>query len=201
MTINSKTKLHKLCRLSKILLAAAMILMLAACSSGNKKADPGTSSDTSTDSGTGSGTAVVLSLDGTSITDLPQFGEKLTVLNVWATWCPPCIRELPHLQKLSEYYADKGVAVIGVMQDGVTEMFEPNEEVIDSGVTLLDDAGAQYLNILPDHDFFTQFIASMQVFPTTYFLDSEGNILSVETGSRDFDGWKVIVDDALDQFS
>ena len=46
-----------------------------------------------------------------------NFGGKLLVLNFWATWCPPCVQEMPSLIKFSKEMADKGVVVVGVSVD------------------------------------------------------------------------------------
>jgi peroxiredoxin len=46
-----------------------------------------------------------------------DFGGKLLVLNFWATWCPPCVEELPSLNEFQRMLADKGVVVLGVSVD------------------------------------------------------------------------------------
>jgi len=45
---------------------------------------------------------------------LSDYEGKIVVLDFWATWCGPCVKAMPGLQKLHEAYADKGVAVIGM---------------------------------------------------------------------------------------
>lgn len=46
-----------------------------------------------------------------------DFGGKLLILNFWATWCPPCIQELPSLDALSRRFSGQGVVVLGVSVD------------------------------------------------------------------------------------
>lgn len=48
---------------------------------------------------------------------LSQLRGKIVVLNFWATWCPPCIEELPSLVQLQKQFQDKGVTVLGVSVD------------------------------------------------------------------------------------
>ena len=46
-----------------------------------------------------------------------NFGGKLLVLNFWATWCPPCIEEMPSLNAFNKRFADKGVTVLAISVD------------------------------------------------------------------------------------
>lgn len=142
-----------------------------------------------------------LTLDGESVSGGDIKGEVLTVLNIWATWCPPCVGELPHLQEVSEYYADSGVRIIGVLQDGVDNALEPDQSVIADGKTLLVNAGAGYTVILPDTVIWQEFISTMEYFPTTFFLDSEGNLIKTVIGSKDTEGWKREIDGVLEELS
>jgi peroxiredoxin len=47
---------------------------------------------------------------------LAQYRGKIVVMNLWASWCPPCRAEMPDLQRLARLYAGRGVAVVGVNQ-------------------------------------------------------------------------------------
>lgn len=46
-----------------------------------------------------------------------RFGGKLLVLNFWATWCPPCVEELPSLKEFHKQFAGEGVVVLGISVD------------------------------------------------------------------------------------
>ena len=48
--------------------------------------------------------------------ELARYRGKIVVLNLWATWCPPCVREFPDLQRLYRQYGKRGVVVLGVDQ-------------------------------------------------------------------------------------
>ena len=52
-----------------------------------------------------------------------QFNDNKTyVINFWATWCAPCIKELPYFEKINKYYKNKGVEVILVSLDFPSEL-------------------------------------------------------------------------------
>jgi peroxiredoxin len=55
--------------------------------------------------------------DATGATaSLAQYRGKVVILNLWATWCPPCRAEMPELQRFADAYDSRGIAVIGVNQ-------------------------------------------------------------------------------------
>lgn len=137
-----------------------------------------------------------LSLDGEKVTTADFEGNTLTVLNVWATWCSPCVKELPELQKISEAYADKGVQIVGVLDP----TGEPgDDDVLGTAKTLLADAGAIYTVILPDETIIDTFLRNMQYFPTTFFIDSDGNVVDTIVGSNSYDDWSKHIDKALEK--
>lgn len=59
-------------------------------------------------------------LDG-ELKSITQWDGQIIALNFWASWCPPCIREIPHFVELQNEYADQGVQFIGVAVDRVEE--------------------------------------------------------------------------------
>lgn len=78
---------------------------------------------------------------------LDQYGDKTLVINFWATWCVPCVRELPYFEQATEYYADQGVEVILVSLDfskQIETRLKPflAKHELKSHVVLLDDPDA-----------------------------------------------------------
>jgi len=55
-------------------------------------------------------------LDGKSV-KLSELKAKVILINFWATWCAPCVKEMPSLQKLADEYSSKGLQVVGVDLD------------------------------------------------------------------------------------
>jgi peroxiredoxin len=104
-------------------------------------------------------------LDGNSLT-LSEFKGKVIILNFWATWCPPCRREIPDFIELYENYKDEGLQIIGVNLDGgdtrpIKQFLE--EYKINYSVVLGDG------NIIEDY-------GGIRAIPTTFIIDREGNI-------------------------
>ena len=52
-----------------------------------------------------------------------SFGGKLLVLNFWATWCPPCVEEIPSLNEFANHFAKAGVVVLGVSVDSDEKIY------------------------------------------------------------------------------
>ena len=124
--------------------------------------------------------------EGNTWTDLCFSEQKLTLVNLWAYWCPPCVRELPDLQRLAEDYAPKGVLVVGV---GYAED-EPDN------VAKLSELGVTYpcLRYTADFDPYMQ----TGYIPTTILVDGEGRVLDeAVVGSREYDEWAALLDGYL----
>lgn len=109
-------------------------------------------------------------LDGNAVSSEELFSaHKITMVNVMTTWCTYCIQELPELQSLSEAYAEKDCAIVGLLYDGT------DTALLDTGRSLMEQAGAGYLVLQPWDGMDTQI--PVQAFPTTFFVNSDGEIV------------------------
>lgn len=103
---------------------------------------------------------------------LDQYKGKWVIVNYWATWCPPCLEEIPDLVTLYDERKDKDVVVIGAVFD-----FETIEEV----AAYVDDMLMSYPVVLGDDSVVKQ-IGSAEVLPTTYIYNPKGKLIKIKRG-------------------
>ena len=110
-----------------------------------------------------------------------DFAGKVVVLDMWATWCPPCRKGIPHFVELQKKYGDRGVAVFGVAMD--------NPQNPSSALPAVEKFAAKqkfnYPCALGDTAF-SQSISGKPVLPTTIFMDSLGNVRYIARGYHDY---------------
>ncbi len=100
--------------------------------------------------------------------------DKIILVNFWATWCGPCVKEIPDLIKLKEEFGEKNFEIIGVSIDrAITPVVEFSKNV-----------GINYLLLHdPESKLIDAFGGSVGI-PTTYLIDHEGKIISKYIGAR-----------------
>jgi len=111
-------------------------------------------------------------MDGAE-TDLDAFAGEVVVLNFWATWCAPCKREMPSLDRLQVMFEDRPVTVIGLAVDRA----EP-----DKLRAWLDDVGVEHITILRDPELTSQGAFKLRGLPVTIVIDAEGREVARHEG-------------------
>ena len=107
-----------------------------------------------------------------------DYRGKVVVLNFWATWCPPCRREMPSMERLyQKYKGDEFTALaINQMESGDHVFAYTGQLEVDPTFTILFD---QYS--LVSH------VYGVKGLPTTYLIDKKGQIRFRAIGGREFD--------------
>lgn len=133
-----------------------------------------------------------------NVTDAVFKDAEVTMINIWGTFCGPCISEMPDLGILNKNYESKGLQIIGIVIDSVNRKGRPDVKTIEAAKTIVEKTGADYLHIVPDKKLQNGIIQEVVFIPTTFFVDKNGNQISeIYTGSRSFEEWQEIIDSIL----
>ena len=141
-------------------------------------------------------------VDGKDYTEKVFSDYDLTLVNVFTTWCSPCVNEIPELEKLYEEMKEKGVGVVGVVLDTVGDDAKQNEDTVKKAGVLQEKTKASYPFLVPDSTMMNGRLNGISAFPETFFVDKEGNIVGeTYSGSHSLDEWKEIVEKELENVS
>lgn len=97
---------------------------------------------------------------------LSDFEGKIVIVNYWATWCPPCLAEVPGLVSIYEKYKDKGVVVIGITLD------ESRESVL----RFVEDYSVTYPILFSTRQVLRDY-GNLRSIPTTFILDQKHKLV------------------------
>ena len=127
-------------------------------------------------------------------------GHDLTVINVWATSCKPCLSEMPELAKLSDEYEQNGgqVQIIGLCTDLVDMDANRVDSQIELANQIVELTGADYTHLVPDDEMLNFLMENIIGVPTTFFVDSQGKEGGESViGARDQAAWQEEINNRL----
>jgi thiol-disulfide isomerase/thioredoxin len=118
---------------------------------------------------------------------LSDFSGKVIMLNLWATWCPPCRAEMPSIEKLYNEYKNKDLSIIAVSQG---ENFDTVKNFVKGSYNF-----PIYIDLYNE---ISKYYSSGSI-PTTYLIDKEGYIIAGFIGGREWNSGdvKALIDELL----
>jgi len=112
---------------------------------------------------------------------------KTSVVNVWATWCQPCVEEFPHLVELYKKYSDKGLQLILVSADADEDRGRVIDFLSEQGVDF-----QTYIKAEPDNEFVAAFGQEWSgALPATFIYNSKGELKKFWMGDASFEEFEA----------
>lgn len=132
-------------------------------------------------------------LDGNTVSQEIFSQSKLTMVNVWATYCNPCLSEMPGLGELAAEYDPAELQLIGIVSD---VMEGEDQSLVER---LIQETGADYPHLLANDSIGQAILSSVSGVPTTFFFDGEGAYLGGVAGPAEKEKWKEIIHGLLEE--
>lgn len=123
------------------------------------------------------------------------FGQsKLTMLNVWGTYCGPCLNEMPYLGEIATAYKKDDFQMIGIICD-VEE--DGADEDVAYAKSLIEQTGANYTHLLLSESLYSNLVSVVTAVPTTFFVNQKGEVLGYVVGALEKENWEELIHDLL----
>ena len=138
-----------------------------------------------------------MDIDGKEFSGKDFSDYDLTMVNVFATWCSPCVQEIPDIAEIQKEMKGKGVNIVGVVTDTVDQTGE-NQEALEKAKLIRERSKAEYPFLIPDKSNFNGRLSGIQAFPETFFVDKKGQIVGeTYSGSHNKKAWLEIIEKEL----
>lgn len=189
--MNKKMKVHQKDSLTMIVVATCLFALTACGNSKSTKNENTNISEKEMITTTNENTDSVSfkNEDGESISTMDLKG-KVVFINFWATWCPPCIKELPSINDLKKQY-ERNKNIVFLMVDVDADL--------EKSVSLMKDNKYDLTVYMPETPIPPTFLGNS--IPTTVILGKDGEIKERIEGGRDYAApdIKVLLDDLIDE--
>ena len=156
--------------------------------------------DTALRENTGSSPASIVfeaqDMEGNPVSSEIFSEAKLTMVNVWATYCNPCLREMPGLGELAGEYASDEFQIVGVISDVLEGS---DQRTLDYAADLVEQTSADYTHLLLNESLYDALLTDVSAVPTTFFIDEDGVILDTVVGSMEKSAWEEKINELLEK--
>ena len=132
-------------------------------------------------------------LEGNPVSQEIFSQSKLTMVNVWATYCNPCLNEMPGLGELAAEHDGSEFQIIGIVND-VRE--GDDKTLVES---LVQETGADYTHLLANDSIDQALLSSVSAVPTTFFFNQDGVYLGGVVGSAEKSDWEELIHELLEE--
>ena len=109
-----------------------------------------------------------------AIVNSQDYAHKILLVDFWATWCPPCVEEIPHLNNLYSAFQSRGIEFLGISMDS------GNPEIVRKFIL---QHGVKYPVVMGNSSVGKDF-GGIRGLPTTFILDQQGTIIKRYDGYR-----------------
>ncbi len=130
-------------------------------------------------------------LDGNPVKSEDLFKDnEITMVNLWGTWCPNCVNEMAELARIHTSLQEKGCGIVGIEFEK-----KPIEEVEEVARAIMTANGTNYPSVLMPAG--NALLNEVPAYPTTFFVDREGKILTFPVVGAAVDEYEAVVDKLL----
>lgn len=123
-------------------------------------------------------------MDGNEVNESIFKNADYTMINLWGTFCGPCINEMPELEEIHQSLPDN-IQMIGIVSD----VYPDYDYSLQDAKDIISETGVTYTNIMCTYDLSDEF-ANLMYVPTTIFVDSEGNVVCEVIEGADIQAYK-----------
>lgn len=122
-----------------------------------------------------------------------DFRGRILVLDLWATWCPPCREAIPHFVKLDEEFRGENVDIVGISMDNPDDPGKSLKVVRN----FIDESGVEYAVAMGNRSVMNQ-LAPGQKLPTVLFIDTNGKVRYVAEGPHNYYQLEAITNELIE---
>ena len=134
-------------------------------------------------------------IDGEQMTSDCFADSKLTMLNVWATYCNPCLNEMPALGEIATEYDITDFQMIGIVSD--VSIYSEADMVAEASDLVAQTKADTYPHLLLSQSLYDNLVCAIDSVPTTFFVNQDGQLLGYIIGAQSKETWKEIIDELL----
>jgi thiol-disulfide isomerase/thioredoxin len=136
-------------------------------------------------------------IDDEIITDDIFANSKLTMLNVWATYCNPCLNEMPDLGEIATEYDTADFQICGIICDVTPD--SPSSDLVDAQELIEATKATTYPHILLNESLYYNLVGASDSVPTTYFINQKSELVGYLIGAQSKENWITIIDSLLSE--